>query len=46
MTGRDDGRTLSLRQARSVYNRIGRAQDWQSFYESAPIDNMIAHADF
>jgi ubiquinone/menaquinone biosynthesis C-methylase UbiE len=37
---------LSPAQARSVYNRIGRAQDWQSFYEHAAIDDMIAHADF
>jgi ubiquinone/menaquinone biosynthesis C-methylase UbiE len=29
-----------------VYNRIGRIQDWQSFYEHAAIDDMITHADF
>jgi len=46
MTRRGNGRTLSPAQARSVYNRIGRAQDWQSFYEHAAIDDMIAHADF
>ncbi len=26
---------LTLKQARSVYNRIGRVQDWQAFYEDA-----------
>ncbi len=46
MRGRGNGRTLSPAQARRVYNRIGRAQDWQSFYENAAIDDMIAHADF
>lgn len=39
-------RTLSRDQARSVYDRIGRVQDWQSFYETAPIDDMIEHGDF
>ena len=29
-----------------MYNRIGRIQDWQSFYEHAAIDDMITHADF
>ena len=43
---RGEGRTLSPVEARSVYNRIGRVQDWQSFYEHAPIDEMIAHAGF
>lgn len=37
---------MSPEQARSVYNRIGRIQDRQSFYESAAIDDMITHADF
>lgn len=46
MTGLDRGRTLSPEQARSVYNRIGRVQDWQSFYETAPIGDMIAHSGF
>jgi len=46
MAGHRTGRTLSPAQARSVYNRIGRAQDWQSFYEHAPIAEMITRADF
>ena len=29
---------LTLNQARSVYDRIGRVQDWQAFYEDATTD--------
>ena len=36
---------LSLDQARSVYDRIGRVQDWQAFYEDATIDRLLANAD-
>jgi len=46
MTERGRGRTLSREQARRVYNRIGRIQDWQNFYESAPIRAMTTHAEF
>lgn len=35
---------LSLSQARQVYNRIGRIQDWQAFYEDAATDVMVANA--
>ncbi len=35
---------LSLKQARSVYNRIGRVQDWQAFYEDATIDRLVANS--
>ncbi len=29
---------LTLMQARSVYDRIGRGLDWQAFYEDAADD--------
>jgi SAM-dependent methyltransferase len=35
---------LTLNQARRVYDRIGRAQDWQAFYEDATISRLVAHA--
>ena len=36
---------LTLEQARSVYDRIGRVQDWQAFYEDAATDELVANAD-
>jgi ubiquinone/menaquinone biosynthesis C-methylase UbiE len=36
---------LSLNQARSVYNRIGRIQDWQAFYEDATTNRLVANAE-
>jgi len=38
--------TLSPDQARRVYDRIGRAQDWQRFYEDAATTELVAHAAF
>lgn len=35
---------LTLNQARSVYDRIGRVQDWQAFYEDATTDRLVAKA--
>lgn len=35
---------LTLNQARSVYNRIGRMQDWQGFYEDATTERLVAEA--
>ena len=35
---------LTLSQARWVYDRIGRIQDWQAFYEDATIDRLVANA--
>jgi ubiquinone/menaquinone biosynthesis C-methylase UbiE len=35
---------LSLDQARSVYNRVGRIQDWQAFYEDAATSRLVANA--
>ncbi len=35
---------LSLGQARWVYNRIGRVQDWQAFYEDVATSRLVANA--
>ncbi len=35
---------LTLNQARRVYDRIGRVQDWQAFYEDATINRLVADA--
>ena len=35
---------LSPKQARLVYNRIGRLQDWQAFYEDAATNRLVANA--
>ena len=37
---------LTLNQARSVYDRIGRVQDWQAFYEDTTINRLVAEAAF
>jgi ubiquinone/menaquinone biosynthesis C-methylase UbiE len=37
---------LTSEQARRVYDRIGRAQDWQRFYEDAATSALVAHAGF
>jgi ubiquinone/menaquinone biosynthesis C-methylase UbiE len=36
---------LTLKQARAVYDRIGRVQDWQAFYEDLATDRLVANAD-
>ena len=36
---------LTPQEARSVYNRIGRVQDWQRFYEGPAVKELIARAD-
>lgn len=36
---------LSDLQAREVYDRIGRVQDSQAFYEDAPVERMVALSD-
>jgi SAM-dependent methyltransferase len=36
---------LTPKQARAVYDRIGRVQDWQAFYEDATTDRLMANAD-
>jgi ubiquinone/menaquinone biosynthesis C-methylase UbiE len=37
---------LTRSQAEAYYNRFGKKQDTQSFYEDAALDVLIAHADF
>jgi SAM-dependent methyltransferase len=39
-------RTLSRLEARRVYDRIGRLQDSQAFYENRPIDTLLRRGDF
>jgi len=36
---------LTPKQARAVYDRIGRVQDWQAFSEDATTDRLAANAD-
>ncbi len=36
---------LTLKQARAVYDRIGRVQDSQAFYEDAATDRLVANAE-
>lgn len=36
---------LTLNQARRVYDRIGRVQDWQAFYEDTTINRVVANAN-
>lgn len=38
--------TLTRTQAKSYYDRFGKKQDAQSFYEDAALDALIAHAAF
>src|SRR5438876_11499939 len=37
---------LTSEQVRRVYDRIGRAQDWQRFYEDAATADLAARAGF
>jgi len=37
---------FTVEQARSFYDRFGRKQDWQRFYEDAATDRLIAQAAF
>jgi ubiquinone/menaquinone biosynthesis C-methylase UbiE len=36
---------LTLKQARAVYDRIGRVQDWQAFYEDPATNRLVANAN-
>lgn len=40
------GRLLSRSEARAVYDRIGRRQDAQAFYEDPALDALVAHGAF
>jgi ubiquinone/menaquinone biosynthesis C-methylase UbiE len=44
MPGR--GSALTSDQARRVYDRIGRMQDWQRFYEDPATAELIRHGEF
>jgi ubiquinone/menaquinone biosynthesis C-methylase UbiE len=37
---------FTVEQARAFYDRFGRKQDWQRFYEDPAIDRLIEHAAF
>ena len=37
---------LSRSEAQAFYDRFGKKQDWQSFYEDPALDRLIAYADF
>ncbi len=37
---------FTVDQARAFYDRFGRKQDWQRFYEDAATERLIAHAAF
>lgn len=39
-------RTLTAREARRFYDRLGRLQDTQAFYEDAAVRDLVAHAEF
>ncbi len=39
-------RYLTAKQAREFYNRMGRRQDWQRFYEGRAIDALLQHGGF
>lgn len=38
--------TLSYSQSRDFYDRFGKKQDSQAFYENAAVDELVAHAGF
>lgn len=40
------GGGLAPETAGRVYDRIGRVQDWQRFYEGPAVADLVAHADF
>jgi ubiquinone/menaquinone biosynthesis C-methylase UbiE len=37
---------LTRQQAREFYNRFGKKQDWQKFYEDRPVQALIWHGEF
>jgi ubiquinone/menaquinone biosynthesis C-methylase UbiE len=42
----EGSKPLSVEDARRVYDRIGRFQDWNRFYEHAALSDLVAHSDF
>jgi ubiquinone/menaquinone biosynthesis C-methylase UbiE len=41
-----DVSVLTHEQAQAFYNRMGKKQDWQAFYEAKATHELIAHASF
>lgn len=41
----DKDRVLSLSAAQAYYDRFGKTQDMQGFYEDPALDELIAHAN-
>jgi ubiquinone/menaquinone biosynthesis C-methylase UbiE len=39
-------KTLTRQQAKEFYDRFGRKQDWQAFYEDKPVRALIRHGEF
>ncbi|HKK14497.1 MAG TPA: class I SAM-dependent methyltransferase [Gammaproteobacteria bacterium] len=39
-------KTLTHQQAKAFYDRLGRGQDWQGFYEDPPVRALIEHGAF
>ena len=42
----DKERVLSPSAIRAFYDRFGKKQDSQAFYENPALDDLIGHADF
>ena len=42
----DKHTTLTASEAEAYYNRFGKKQDSQGFYEDPALDDLIAHANF
>jgi ubiquinone/menaquinone biosynthesis C-methylase UbiE len=38
--------TLSHEEAKAFYDRLGRRQDWQAFFEDRAVEDMIKHSEF
>jgi ubiquinone/menaquinone biosynthesis C-methylase UbiE len=39
-------RTLTRQKAKEFYDRFGKKQDWQGFYEDRPVQALIRHGEF
>jgi ubiquinone/menaquinone biosynthesis C-methylase UbiE len=39
-------RTLSHEEAKAFYDRLGRRQDWQAFFEDRAVEDMVVHDHF
>ena len=42
----DEHAVLTVSEAQAYYNRFGKKQDSQGFYEDPVLDDLIAHASF